>query len=267
MLFDLSTAVLAVLITGVILGAVALGAFIGHRVRHLSESLSESFGVMQGALLGVVGLILAFGLSLALSRYEDRRAALVDEANAIGTTNLRAQTLSEPTRSQSLGLLVSYTESAVRLSEFIPGSDQEEAAATREEALQRRLWKLAGAELDSQPIASAPRLYVETLNEMIDAQATRVAALNNQVPTAVVLLELLGACIALGVLAAYLALVGRGITAVLFASLLVAFLIFVTMDLDRPTRGLIQVPDTVMKEQLASMRLPPAAKGPEDTRP
>ena len=74
-------------------GATALGAFVGHRMRHLSESLSESFGVMQGAMLGVVGLILAFGLSLALSRYEDRRAAIVDETNAIGTTYLRAQTL------------------------------------------------------------------------------------------------------------------------------------------------------------------------------
>ena len=46
---------------------------------------------------------------------------------------------------------------------------------------------------------------METLSEMIDAQAARVATLNNQVPSAVLLLEILGACIALGVLAAYLA--------------------------------------------------------------
>ncbi len=85
----------------IVLGATALGAFLGRRVRHLSESLSEPFGVLQAALLGVVGLILAFGLSLAVSRYEDRRAAIVDEANAIGTTYLRAQTLSEP-RAQPL---------------------------------------------------------------------------------------------------------------------------------------------------------------------
>ena len=95
-------------------------------------------------MLGVVGLILAFGLSLALSRYEDRRAAIVDETNAIGTTYLRAQTLDEPARSRSLNLLVTYTESAVRVSEYVPGSTEEEAAVAKEGLLQRRLWALAG---------------------------------------------------------------------------------------------------------------------------
>ena len=130
---------------GVILGATALGAFLGHRVRHLSESLSEPFGVLQAALLGVVGLILAFGLSLALSRYEDRRAAVVDEANTIGTTYLRAQTLAEPVRSRSMRLLVAYTGSAIRLScEYVPGSATETAITGYEDRLQRQLWALAG---------------------------------------------------------------------------------------------------------------------------
>jgi hypothetical protein len=260
--FDLTTFELAVLLLGLTLAATMLGAYVGRRVRHLSSSLSESFGVMQAALLGVVGLILAFGLSLSLSRYEDRRAAVVNETNAIGTTWLRAQTLSEPARSRSLRLLIAYTESAVQISEYQPDSAEEDAAAAREAVLQRRLWSLAGAELDAEPTASAPRLYVETLNETIDAQTTRMAALNNQVPDAVFLLEILGACIALGVLAAYLSLVGRGVGGVLLASVLVAFLLFVTADLDRPTRGPIEVPDTVIKSQLASMRLPPAAAGP-----
>lgn len=261
-LFDLSTAELALVLFGACLGATALGTFLGRRVRHLSDNLSEPFGVLQAAMLGVVGLILAFGLSLALSRYEDRRAAIVDEANTIGTTYLRAQTLAEPVRSNSLDLLVAYTESAIRLSNYVPGSDAEAAAEGTEHRLQRRLWALAGRALDAAPQASAPRLYVETLNEMIDAQTTRSAALNNQVPTAVLLLEILGACVALGLLAAYLALVGRGFAGILIASLLVAFLLFVTADLDRPTRGLIQIPDTVLTDELEAMQLPPADAGP-----
>lgn len=216
-------------------------------------------------MLGVVGLILAFGLSLALSRYEDRRTDIVHEANAIGTTYLRAQTLPEPIRSRSLDLLVAYTESAIRISEYPPGTAAEQTAVGEEDRLQRRLWGLAGKTLDAEPLASAPRLYVETLNAMIDAQDTRVAALNNQVPTAVLVLEILGAAIALGLLAAYLALVGRGVGSVLLASALVAFLLFVTTDLDRPTRGLIEIPDTVLTEELESMRLPPAAAGPRSS--
>jgi hypothetical protein len=112
------------------------------------------------------------------------------------------------------------------------------------------------------PTASAPRLYVETLNEMIDAETVRVAALSNRVPTAVLVLEVLGSAVALGLLAAYLAMSGRGFLAVALASALVAFLLLVTADLDRPTRGMIRVPDTVLTNQLASMTEPPAAIAP-----
>jgi hypothetical protein len=246
----------------VILGATGLGVFLGHRVRHLSESLKEPFGVLQAALLGVVGLLLAFGLSLAVSRYEDRRSNVVDEANAIGTTYLRAQTLAEPVRSRSLGLLIRYTRSAVRISDEVPGSDEAGDAREQEQRIQRRLWSLAGDALETAPLASAPRLYVERLNEMFDGETARVAALSNRVPTAVLVLEVLGAALALGLLAAYLAIVGRGVLAVLLVSALVAFLLLVTADLDRPTRGMIQVPDTVLKNQLASMEERPAATAP-----
>ena len=217
---------------------------------------------MQAALLGLVGLLLAFGLSLAVSRYEDRRANVVDEANAIGTTYLRAQTLAEPVRSRSLDLLVGYTRSAIRVSDEVPGSAEARDARAQEQRIERRLWSLAGEALDTAPTASAPRLYVETLNEMIDGETARVAGLGNRVPTAVLALEVVGAALAIGLLAAYLAIVGRGVVAVTLAAALLAFLLLVTADLDRPTRGLITVPDTVLKDQLASMMEPPAAAAP-----
>jgi len=253
---------LGILLFAVLLGATGLGAFVGHRVRHLSDSLKEPFGILQGALLGVVGLLLAFGLSLAVSRYEARRANVVTEANAIGTTYLRAQTLPEPMRTRSMDLLVRYTRTAIRLSDHVPGSADARASAAAEEQLQRALWGLAGEALDVAPTASAPRLYVESLNEMIDAENTRIAALANRVPTAVLVLELVGSAVALGLLAAYLAFSGRGVIAVVLASLLVTFLLLVTADLDRPTRGMIRVPDTVLTDELESMAQPPAAAAP-----
>jgi hypothetical protein len=250
------------LLFAVLLGATALGVFLGHRLRHVSDSLKEPFGILQGALLGLVGLLLAFGLSLAVSRYENRRANVVTVANAIGTTHLRAQTLPEPIRSRSLDLLVRYTKTAIRLSDDVPGSAGAREAAASEERIQRELWRLAGEALDGAPTASAPRLYVETLNEMFDAETVRVAALSNRVPTPVLVLAVLGSATALGLLAAYLAIAGRGVIAVVLASALVAFLLLVTADLDRPTRGMIRVPDTVLTNQLASMEQPPAAAAP-----
>ncbi len=261
-LTDVSTTVLALGVFGSLLGSVAIGTLIGRRLRSEEINLGESFGVLQGALLGVVGLILAFGLSLSLSRYEDRRAAIVTEANAIGTTYLRAQTLAEPVRTRSLELLKAYTDSAIAISDYSPGSAEETKVTDLEAALQRRLWALAGQALDDAPSASAPRLYVETLNEMIDAQTSRVAALNNQVPSAVLTLEVIGAAVALALLAAYMAVVGRGPAGVLLAALVLSLLLFVSRDLDRPNSGPIEIPDTVLENLRESMDEPPAAGRP-----
>jgi hypothetical protein len=158
-----------------------------------------------------------------------------------------------------LDLLVSYTRSAVRLSDQVPGSVAADDARAHEAQIERRLWALAGEALNMAPTASAPRLYVDALNEMIDGETVRVAALSNRVPTAVLVLEVVGASLALALLAAYLAIVGRGVAAVVLAAALVAFLLLVTADLDRPTRGMIRIPDTTLTNQLRSMMEPPAA--------
>jgi hypothetical protein len=125
--------------------------------------------------------------------------------------------------------------------------------------LQRRLWRLAGQAIGAAPTASAPRLYVDTLNDMIDQETVRVAALNNRVPGAVLGLEVIGAAVVVGLLALYLAVLGRGLLAAIVAAGLVTLLLLVTFDLDRPTRGLIKVPDTPLESLRASMLLPPAA--------
>jgi len=221
--------------------------------------MREPFAVLQAALLGVVGLILAFGLALAVGRYESRRAAVVEDANAIGTTYLRAQLLAEPVRTRSLERLVRYTDTSIRLSNSVPGSPEARLAAADGQRLHRELWRLAGQAVDGAPTGTAPRLYVETLNEMIDMQTVRVSGLNNRVPPAVLWLEVAGAMVALGLLAFYLAILGRGLFTVLFAAGLVGLLLWVSFDLDRPTRGLISVPSTPLTELRASMILPPAA--------
>jgi len=219
-------------------------------------------GVLQAALLGLVGLILAFGLSLAVGRYEARRAAVVDEANAIGTTYLRAQLLAEPVRSRSLERLVRYTDASIRLSESVPTSDEARRAVADGQVLQRQLWGLAGEAVAGAPDATAPRLYVQTLNDMIDMQTVRVAGLSNRVPGEVLAVEVLGAAVGLGLLAFYLALLGRGVITVVLAAALVTMLLLVTLDLDRPTRGLIKVPAAPLVSLRASMVLPPAAQAP-----
>ena len=259
MFFSLPSWAVALIVFAVVGGACVLGAALGRYLRRHTDVLREPIGVLQAALLGLVGLILAFGLSLAVGRYEARRAAVVAEANAIGTTYLRAQLIAEPGRSESLDLLRRYTDLSLRLSHEVPNSASMMRTTAQQSILQRRLWRLAGQAIGAAPTASAPRLYVDTLNDMIDQETVRVAALNNRVPGAVLGLEVIGAAVVVGLLALYLAVLGRGLLAAIVAAGLVTLLLLVTFDLDRPTRGLIKVPDTPLESLRASMLLPPAA--------
>jgi len=244
--FTFSSAVLVVILLVWIVGATGAGLLVGRSLHASREHVSESFGVLQAALLGFMGLVLAFGLSLAVGRYQDRRQDVVNDANAIGTTYLRAQTLSEPIRSSSMALLVHYTDVELRLSHVVPASPEADQAVTDGNALLRQLWVLATEAVQQQPVATAPRLYEESLNAMIDEQTVRVAGLSNRVPTEVLLLELVGAAIAMFLLGLHVGVLGRGIVAAILAAGTVAMLLYVTFDLDRPTRGLIQIPDTAL---------------------
>jgi hypothetical protein len=260
--FGLNSWVLWLLLLVLMFGATAAGLLAGRLMSTHSEVLREPSGVLQGALVGFMGLVLAFGLSLAVGRYESRRADVVEEANGIGTTYLRAQTLAEPVRTESLDLLRSYTDTSIVIAQTVPGSAEEDRAIAESTRQQDELWALAGRALAAAPEANAPRLYVETLNDTFDAQTTRVYGLTNRVPTAVLVLEILLAAIALGVLALHMATMGRGVLTVLIAAALVVLLLQVTFDLDRPTRGVITVPATPLVDVRASMTAPVADAPP-----
>jgi hypothetical protein len=262
MLTGLSSLELAVVVVAILFGVTGLGIWIGRILSRRKSGLKEPLGVMQAALVGLVALLLAFGLSMAVGRYQARRDAVVLEANAIGTTYLRAQTLTEPMRSESLELLKQYGDERIALSESVPDSARFQAAAQKSTEIQNRLWTLAGVALNQAPVASAPRLYVETLNEMIDAHTTRIAALDNRIPSPVLWLQILASALALGVLGMFLASHERGVLMALLAAGLVAVMLLVIFDLDRPHRGLITVPDGPIVAVRESMNAPPAAPAP-----
>ena len=237
MLTRLSSVELAVVILAILFGATGLGIWIGRVLSRRRSGLKEPLGIIEAALVGLVALLLAFGLSMAVDRYQSRRDAVVLEANRIGTTYLRAQTLAEPMRSQSLELLKQYGDARIALSESVPASTRFNIAANKSVEIQNKLWTLAGDALNRDPVASAPRLYVETLNEMIDAHTTRIAALNNRIPPPVLWLQILASALALGFLGMFLGSHESGVFLALLAAGLVAVMLLVIFDLDRPERG------------------------------
>jgi hypothetical protein len=260
--FRLSSWELALLVLAVTASFTAVGFAVGRYLREHSGTLREPFGVLQGAVLGFVGLLLAFGLSLAVGRYQDRRTVTTAEANAIETSYLRAQLIAEPERTQSLDLLRRYTDLALAVTREIPNSSRMQQTSAGELVIQRQLWALGGRSVAAAPVATAPRLYVDSLNSTFDLQNARLSSLTNRVPNPVLWLELIGAAAALALLAVHISLFGRGLAPLLIAASLMTALLLITFDLDRPTRGVIKVPDTAMVSARAMMTLPPAAEAP-----
>src|ERR1044072_2324707 len=77
---------------------------IGYRVGkwrhvHRPDERDQPVGAMVASILGLVALVLGFTFSLAASRFDARRMAVLDEANAIGTCYLRSRLLPEPENS------------------------------------------------------------------------------------------------------------------------------------------------------------------------
>ena len=261
-LFSLNTWALVVGLFGIVIAATLAGNLVGRRLRSGSKGQREPFGVLQAALLGFMALVLAFGLSLAVGRYENRRIAVVNEANALGTAYLRAQTIAEPNRSSSLDLLRRLTDESIAIAQTVPGSPEQADAIARGAQIERALWDQGGQAVTTEPTATGPRLYLDSLNTAFDAQSTRIYGLGNRVPTPVLLLSLIGAALALGLLALHLGALGRGPVIAMLAALLVGSTLFITFDLDRPVRGLINVPADPLTSLRASMDAPPAYPGP-----
>ena len=138
-------------------------------------------------MLGLLALMLAFTFSMALTRFEARRDAVVNEANAIGTTALRARLLPEPQRSATLKLLREYVQ--IRLDIVRSGTSLIELtrAVDRSNALHEALWQQAKAMAAKDKGFIPTGMFIQSLNEMIDDQGKRLSALRNRIPNPVLL--------------------------------------------------------------------------------
>jgi hypothetical protein len=88
---DYSLPAIFVMSIGALFDASEIGHHLGLRVAG-----QANLSTLDAAMLGLLALIISFAFAMALSRYDGRRAALLREANAIGTTALRARLLPTP---------------------------------------------------------------------------------------------------------------------------------------------------------------------------
>lgn len=76
------------------LAAIEVGFRVGRwQSTRRDASVSAHLGVLQAAVLGLLGLLFGFSLSMSVSRFEERKGLLLEESNDLGTLWLRSQFL------------------------------------------------------------------------------------------------------------------------------------------------------------------------------
>lgn len=224
------------------LGVLALecGYRMGRRSKSLLPGEKEApVGAMVGSLLGLLAIILAFTFNLAASRFDARRTVILEEANAIGTTYLRAQLLPEPNQSEVCKLLSEYVD--LRLSMVREGTIRE--GLKHSAILHEKLWQQVKRVADKSSSPFMNGFFMQSLNQVIDLHSKRVfLGLHNRIPftiwMALFLLELIG-MVAIGYQAGLAAT--RRSPMMLLMAMAFTIILFLIVDLDRSQEGFLRI--------------------------
>ena len=228
-----------VLIVVVLLVAFEVGFRVGRWWQDRTPEETEGpTGTLVGSLLALTAFLLAITMGMASDRFDTRRGLVLDEANAIGTTYLRAGYLPAPYGDESRELLREYVPLRINT------NDRAALASNiaRSEEIHAELWARAEAVVRVQS-NDVIALYIESLNEVIDLHTSRViAAIYARVPETILILLLVGSALTLAMVGYGAGLTRRRspLTAVVLVIALSATLTIV-IDLDRPREGFIQV--------------------------
>jgi hypothetical protein len=207
---------------------------------------------MVGSILGLLAIMLAFTFHLAAKRFDARRQAVLAEANAIGTTYLRARLLPDPERSENTDLLRRYTE--IRVQSVADSRIAEGIARSKD--LHAQLWSraMAAAETDRRSIMTG--LFLQSLNEVINLHSERVfVGLRSRIPVSIWLALLTLAVFEMASMGYQAGLSGtRRSPEIPILTLAFAGVLFLIVDLDRASEGSLRVSQQPLIDLLKTMQ-------------
>jgi hypothetical protein len=228
-----------------VLVAIEIGFQYGRVRRKRHEDEKEGpVGAIVAATLGLLALMLAFTFGLAASRFDARRTVVVDEANAIGTTYLRAGLLPDNSGPRIRSLLREYVD--VRLE--VAQSGDLARGIQHSDDLHQALWSEAEKAGRQHPDSIVVGLFIQALNETIDIHATRLFAVaQGRIPivlwsalAVVTLLSMAGVGYFCGLARS------RRTPEVLVLALCFSAILVLIADLDRSREGFIRVSQQAM---------------------
>ena len=245
-------------LTGGLLGALMAGSWFagwrwGHRGRARGAA-EVTEGRLGDASLAILGLLLAFTFSMALNKYDRRRDALVTDSNAIGDLYTVASLLPEPQAGKLTAIVRDYVRLRVGVGNIVsPTNEEIRQVLVRFDGMVTQMTDIVRDSIAAGTPLAVP--LTNALNEVQSAQAIRLAAIRDRLPSGTLLLLGVSACLTS-------ALVGReqatskrpSLAGTAAFIIIVSLTVCVTVDLNHPTRGVIRTSQEPMERLLHSMK-------------
>ena len=222
---------------------IELGRRLGqHRMVRDLEGARAGLGAVEGALFGLLGLLIAFTFQGAASRFDTRRALIVEEANAVSTAWARLDMLPVAAQPPLRELFRCYLDARLAVYQQPPELAAVRAALEKSNGLQQEIWAAATTACRTEEGRGLTMLVLPPLNVMFDITTTRTMALLHHPP-----LIIFGSLFALALGCSLLAGFGmaggkmRSWAHMLGFAIIMAFAVYVILDLEFPRLGFIRV--------------------------
>lgn len=241
------------LLFGLMLASALVGRYMRREHQRRFGDGDEAKGqeeIILSAVLGLLALLLGFTFSLAVDRFETRRALVMEEANAIGTTYLQSQLLDEPHRARMSRLLLRYTDLRITLAK----ADRQHALALlpANNALIHDIWSEAKASFPSIKGYDFSSAYIDNVNHMIEIGSTRKAARLVRVPPEVFVVLFVYMLTTAAVLG-YVLKGPRSHMVAIFLLVLLTLSLMLIVDIDRPASGMVREGQAPMEDLQRAM--------------
>jgi hypothetical protein len=196
-------------------------------------------GLLVGSILGLLAFLLAVTMGMASDRFDARRANVLEEANAIHATYLRAGYLPEPASGQIRELLREYVPLRIVVTE----REKVVQDVKRSEEILAELWTISEGVAKTTNQGDLVSTFLDSLNETISMNETRVTAgIYARVPETVLLLLVGGSALSLAMVGYSAGLTKRrGLLNAFVLIVALGAVLMIVVDLDRPREGFIQV--------------------------
>ena len=250
-MYNINSIVLVSILFIAILLLYELGFRIGkYKQEETDKVLKEQTSAIQAGILGLLALLLGFTFNMSLQRFDNRSLEEIEEANAIGTAMLRTKLLPAPFDTNAAHLMDQYIDLRLLVSDVdLTRIEKRKEYNRKTDKLQDELWQIANkaADINSSPVHTG--YFITPLNDMFDARGERNTILMRHVPEAILFLLFIVFMLS-GAIIGYSSGLSlkRAYVPTVLLTLLIVLVVFITIDLDRPKRGIIKVKQDSMLE-------------------